>query len=118
MKTSKIVIPIVIIIVLILAVYYHFIASKSVVSTDVPVATSTSGGLSGEGVVPIPTKIGVATSTPVTTSTPVATSTPTQGVGLGQHCGGFIKNAPVCATNLHCQLTISRPDTGGVCVAN
>lgn len=38
-------------------------------------------------------------------------------VGAGQHCGGFLQNAPVCAAGLHCQLVVSRPDTGGVCVA-
>ena len=36
--------------------------------------------------------------------------------GTGAHCGGFIRNAPTCAAGYHCQLTISRPDTGGSCV--
>ena len=36
----------------------------------------------------------------------------------GEHCGGFIKNAPVCATGYHCQLKVSMPDTGGTCVQN
>lgn len=39
-------------------------------------------------------------------------------VGVGEHCGGFLQNAPVCATGFHCQLVVSRPDTGGVCVVN
>jgi len=34
----------------------------------------------------------------------------------GMHCGGFIRNAPTCPANFHCQLKISNPDTGGVCV--
>ncbi len=34
----------------------------------------------------------------------------------GAHCGGFIKDAPVCASGYHCQLVVSRPDTGGTCV--
>lgn len=46
-----------------------------------------------------------------------ATST-AQGVGLGGHCGGFIQNAPTCAAGLRCQLNVSSPDTGGVCVAD
>ena len=39
-------------------------------------------------------------------------------VGVGEHCGGFIKDAPVCAAGLHCALTVGRPDTGGTCVAD
>ncbi|HQU07813.1 MAG: hypothetical protein B7X04_01025 [Parcubacteria group bacterium 21-54-25] len=39
-------------------------------------------------------------------------------VGVGGHCGGFIRNAPLCGPGLHCQLTVSRPDTGGVCVVD
>jgi hypothetical protein len=39
-------------------------------------------------------------------------------VGVGAHCGGFIKDAPVCANGFHCQLTVNRPDTGGTCVAD
>ncbi len=54
-----------------------------------------------------------ATSTPGTTGTGGAPV-----VGVGEHCGGFIQNAPVCAAGLHCQLTVSRPDTGGVCVSD
>ncbi len=48
----------------------------------------------------------------------IATSITSKVVGLGDHCGGFIKNAPVCATGLQCQLVVSRPDTGGTCVKN
>jgi hypothetical protein len=36
-------------------------------------------------------------------------------VGEFQHCGGFIQNAPVCASGLKCQLG-SIPDSGGICV--
>ena len=39
-------------------------------------------------------------------------------VGAGEHCGGFIKDASVCASGFHCQLTVGRPDTGGTCVAD
>ncbi len=54
------------------------------------------------------------------TACPVATSTTSNPpvVGEGEHCGGFIQNAPVCATDLHCQLKVSMPDTGGTCVAD
>ncbi len=45
----------------------------------------------------------------------IATSTP-EGAAAGAHCGGFIRNAPVCAAGLHCVLDPFRPDTGGVCV--
>jgi hypothetical protein len=38
------------------------------------------------------------------------------GGKAGAHCGGFIQNAPTCASGYHCQLTVSRPDTGGICV--
>lgn len=38
------------------------------------------------------------------------------GGTAGAHCGGFIQNAPTCADGLHCQLDVSRPDTGGTCV--
>ncbi len=49
----------------------------------------------------------------------IATSTASPSVvGEGKHCGGFIKDAPTCAPTLHCELTVSRPDTGGVCVRN
>lgn len=34
------------------------------------------------------------------------------------HCGGNIKNAPTCPSGYTCQLYISAPDTGGVCVKN
>jgi len=49
-----------------------------------------------------------------------ATTTPTGApiAGAGEHCGGFIRFAPVCATGYHCQLVVSRPDTGGTCVAD
>lgn len=40
-----------------------------------------------------------------------ATSSP-----LGLHCGGFIKNAPTCPAGYRCQLDVSHPDTGGICV--
>lgn len=40
---------------------------------------------------------------------------PVEG-GAGAHCGGFIKDAPTCAVGYHCQLVVSRPDTGGTCV--
>lgn len=43
------------------------------------------------------------------------TTLPEEGTA-GAHCGGFIQNAPTCATGFHCQLEVSRPDTGGVCV--
>lgn len=48
-------------------------------------------------------------------TTPVPTDT---GGGIGAHCAGFIRNAPTCNTGLHCQLKVSMPDTGGVCVPN
>lgn len=38
-------------------------------------------------------------------------------VGAGEHCGGNIRLAPVCIIGYHCELTVSRPDTGGTCVA-
>ena len=38
--------------------------------------------------------------------------------GAGAHCGGFIKDAPICAPGFHCQLQTNRPDTGGTCVAD
>jgi len=38
--------------------------------------------------------------------------------GAGAHCGGLIRNAPVCASGFHCQLDANRPDTGGTCVAD
>lgn len=37
-------------------------------------------------------------------------------VGVGEHCGGFIQNAPECGTGLHCVLATGHPDTGGTCV--
>jgi hypothetical protein len=37
-------------------------------------------------------------------------------VGELEHCGGNFANAPVCDTGLHCQLNVSRPNTGGICV--
>lgn len=51
----------------------------------------------------------------------VATTTPSNTppvVGMGEHCGGFIMNAPVCATGLRCEFKVSSPDTGGTCVSN
>ncbi len=50
-------------------------------------------------------------------SVPVSTPLPTGGLA-GDHCGGFIKDAPTCAAGFHCQLKISNPDTGGICVAD
>lgn len=35
----------------------------------------------------------------------------------GQHCGGFIKNAPTCPAGYRCQLG-KIADQGGVCVKN
>ncbi|MES2409430.1 MAG: hypothetical protein V4509_03990 [Patescibacteria group bacterium] len=68
------------------------------------------------------TSSGIATSTqsiPVDTDThPAPIVDNSSVVGEGEHCGGFIRNAPVCATGFHCQLTVSRPDTGGICVAD
>lgn len=52
---------------------------------------------------------------------PAATSTATgEPVGgtAGAHCGGFIRNAPTCAAGFHCQLKVSNPDTGGICVSD
>ncbi|MDE2590470.1 MAG: hypothetical protein KGL95_12505, partial [Patescibacteria group bacterium] len=31
------------------------------------------------------------------------------------HCGGFVRNAPVCPTGYICQLG-KIPDTGGICI--
>ena len=44
--------------------------------------------------------------------------TPAAKAGLGEHCGGFIRNAPECGQGLHCELALAHPDTGGVCVAD
>ncbi len=51
---------------------------------------------------------------------PAASSTPPASTGgrAGAHCGGFIRNAPTCATGYHCVLTPGRPDVGGTCVAD
>ena len=46
------------------------------------------------------------------------TETPAVGGTAGAHCGGFIRNASTCAKGFHCQLAVSRPDTGGTCVAD
>lgn len=51
--------------------------------------------------------------TPVSTTTPTTTSA--SPGSLGAHCGGFIRNAPTCATGLHCKLG-AIADKGGVCV--
>ena len=32
------------------------------------------------------------------------------------HCGGFKVNAPICCEGLKCKLSISNPDSGGICV--
>jgi hypothetical protein len=50
-------------------------------------------------------------------NTPVTVTGQTGG-GAGAHCGGFIRNAPTCAAGYHCQLKVSSPDTGGICVKN
>lgn len=52
------------------------------------------------------------------TAVPAMVSGGAPTAGKGEHCGGFIKDAPVCASGLHCQLVVGRPDTGGTCVAN
>lgn len=53
-----------------------------------------------------------------TTTTTTTTTTGAPIVGAGAHCGGNINNAPVCGAGYHCQLVVSRPDTGGTCVAD
>lgn len=40
------------------------------------------------------------------------------GGAAGSRCGGFIRGAATCASGFHCQLNASRPDTGGICVAD
>lgn len=50
-------------------------------------------------------------------TTPSTTEEPTVA-GAGEHCGGNIRFAPICGSGYHCQLVISRPDTGGTCVAD
>ena len=47
-----------------------------------------------------------------------ARTAPPAAGGAGAHCGGFIRNAPTCASGFHCVLSTSRPDTGGTCVAD
>jgi hypothetical protein len=62
---------------------------------------------------------------PAMTSTPPATSqtstADTTGVGAGQHCGGNMMNAPVCATGYRCAPEpgshLPFGDVGGICVA-
>ncbi|MHB1162983.1 MAG: hypothetical protein ACYCZZ_00410 [Minisyncoccota bacterium] len=44
-------------------------------------------------------------------------SNQSSGGGAGASCGGFIKNAPTCATGYHCKLG-AIADKGGVCVAD
>lgn len=63
-------------------------------------------------------KHNLASSTAQVTQKPVSpatlpTATETDATGI--HCGGFIKDAPTCPTNYHCQL---KPiaDRGGSCV--
>ena len=46
----------------------------------------------------------------------ISTSTPDTGAE-GQHCGGFIQNAPTCPAGYSCKLS-NIPDAGGVCVKN
>ncbi|KAJ3324903.1 hypothetical protein HDV06_005491 [Boothiomyces sp. JEL0866] len=38
-------------------------------------------------------------------------------VALGQHCGGFLRTAPVCGPGLYCKLS-KVADAGGVCLNN
>lgn len=44
------------------------------------------------------------------------------GAALGEHCGGNMANAPVCAAGLHCAATpgshLPVGDVGGTCAAN
>ncbi len=68
------------------------------------IGDKTSGEVNGEGV----KGLWHVVKTAKPTTAPV--------VGIGAHCGGFIQNAPTCSLGLHCQLTVGRPDTGGVCV--
>ena len=62
------------------------------------------------------------TSTAVVTSTAPASSSSAPTVGAGAHCGGNIRNAPVCAPGYHCagapDSHIPFGDIGGTCVAN
>jgi hypothetical protein len=44
--------------------------------------------------------------------------TPAPVVGLGEHCGGNIKNAPTCKAPYICYLKVGMSDTGGVCAAH
>jgi hypothetical protein len=55
---------------------------------------------------------------PGATSTATTTQNGAPVAGPGEHCGGNIMNAPVCAAGYHCQLVVPRPDTGGTCVAD
>ena len=64
----------------------------------------------------IPVEQNNITSTTTQTATTAPSGSPM--VGAGEHCGGFIRNAPVCSTGYHCQLVVSRPDTGGICAAD
>jgi predicted lipoprotein with Yx(FWY)xxD motif len=67
------------------------------------IGDTTSGGVKGNG------QSGF-------TVVKVTAGTPAPVVGLGAHCGGFIKNAHTCSAGLRCQLVISRPDAGGTCI--
>ena len=50
--------------------------------------------------------------------TPHPSPTPSMIDATGQHCGGFIKNAPTCPTGYTCKLNMSVADVGGMCVKN
>lgn len=52
---------------------------------------------------------------PAPTVVPTPTPTPTPTDATGMHCGGFIKDAPTCPANYHCQLK-RIADLGGSCV--
>ncbi len=60
---------------------------------------------------------GAPTSTP--SSTPVTPAAPV--VGAGEHCGGNMLNAPVCAPGYECMPSpdshLPFGDVGGLCVA-
>ena len=53
------------------------------------------------------------TTTALEKNAKLETSAP-RTVGKGEHCGGFIMNAPKCASGLNCVL-FNIPDVGGTC---
>ena len=57
------------------------------------------------------------TQTSSSSSTTKVTTPSFAGGGVGAVCGAFIKNAPTCASGLHCKLGVIA-DKGGVCVSN